>query len=85
MKTYNVYQAKTNFSKLLALVEEGEEVVIAKNGKPLADLTPHKPKKNKIKFGVWANRKDMANIPDKALEGIDPDIQEMFYGKDWDK
>lgn len=84
MKTFNVYEAKTNFSKLLALVDKGEEVVVAKNGKPSYDIKLRKPKKNKIKFGVWAARKDI-DIPDEALEGIDTDIQEMFYGKDWDK
>ncbi|HSH18668.1 MAG TPA: type II toxin-antitoxin system Phd/YefM family antitoxin [Candidatus Saccharimonadales bacterium] len=82
MKTFNIYEAKTNFSKLLDLVAAGEEVVIARNGKPVADLTPHKPKKNTIKFGVAAGK---IRYKDEDLVGIDPEIQEMFYGKDWDK
>jgi len=36
----NVHEAKTNLSKLLARVEEGEEVIIAKAGKPVARLVP---------------------------------------------
>ena len=45
MKTVNVHDAKTNFSKLLAQVEEdGNPVVICRNGKPIADLVPHKRK-----------------------------------------
>ncbi len=82
MKTFNIYEAKTHFSKLLDLVDKGERVVIAKNGKPIADLTPHKPPKNKIKFGTMANK---LHFKDEDFVGIDPDIQEMFYGKDWDK
>ena len=84
MKTYNIYHAKTHLSQLLEEVQAGEEVVIAKNGKPIADLTPHRPKKNKITFGVWQNKPGVA-YKDEDLVGIDPDIQEMFYGKDWDK
>ena len=34
----NVHQAKTQLSRLLELVEEGETVVIARHGKPVAEL-----------------------------------------------
>lgn len=38
--SYNVHEAKTHFSKLLAKVLAGEEVVIAKAGEPIARLVP---------------------------------------------
>jgi prevent-host-death family protein len=38
--TVNVHDAKTNFSKLLARVEAGERIVIARAGKPVAVLAP---------------------------------------------
>ncbi|HAA90023.1 MAG TPA: hypothetical protein DCE07_05570, partial [Peptococcaceae bacterium] len=38
----NIYEAKTHFSKLLARVMEGEEIIIAKAGKPVARLVPIK-------------------------------------------
>ena len=38
MVTVNVHEAKTNLSRLLAQVEAGEDVVIARNGKPVARL-----------------------------------------------
>lgn len=38
--TVNVHEAKTHFSKLLARVEAGEEIIIAKAGKPIAKLRP---------------------------------------------
>jgi prevent-host-death family protein len=40
MKTVNVYEAKTHLSRLLARVEAGERVVIARAGKPIATLEP---------------------------------------------
>lgn len=36
----NVYEAKTHLSKLLERVEAGEEIVIARNGRPIAQLVP---------------------------------------------
>ena len=38
MKVVNVHEAKTTLSALLAQVEAGEEVVIARNGRPVARL-----------------------------------------------
>ena len=43
MTTVNVHEAKTYLSRLLAQVEAGEEVVIARNGKPIAQLVKIKP------------------------------------------
>jgi prevent-host-death family protein len=39
----NIHEAKTHFSKLLARVMRGEEIVIAKAGKPVARLVPERP------------------------------------------
>ncbi|GEL17305.1 type II toxin-antitoxin system Phd/YefM family antitoxin [Pseudonocardia asaccharolytica] len=36
----NVYEAKTHLSRLLERVEAGEEIVIARNGRPVARLVP---------------------------------------------
>jgi prevent-host-death family protein len=38
MRTVNMHEAKTQFSKLIARVEEGEEIVIARDGTPVARL-----------------------------------------------
>ena len=43
MVTVNIHEAKTNLSRLLARVEAGEEVVIARNGKPVARLERVQP------------------------------------------
>lgn len=38
-RTVNIYEAKTHLSKLVAEVEAGEEIVIARNKRPVALLT----------------------------------------------
>jgi prevent-host-death family protein len=40
METINIHQAKTNLSKLLSRVEQGEEIVISNRGIPIAKLVP---------------------------------------------
>ena len=43
MKVVNVHEAKTNFSRLLERAHRGEELIIAKGGKPYARLCPLEP------------------------------------------
>lgn len=43
MKVVNIHEAKTTLSALLAEVEEGEEVIIARSGKPIARLSRVEP------------------------------------------
>lgn len=40
MTTFNIHEAKTHLSKLLERVLNGEEVIIAKAGKPVARILP---------------------------------------------
>ncbi|BBX28075.1 type II toxin-antitoxin system Phd/YefM family antitoxin [Mycolicibacterium alvei] len=41
MSTVNIHDAKTRLSQLLARVESGETITIARAGRPIADLVPH--------------------------------------------
>lgn len=43
MEQFNVHQAKTQFSRLLEMVENGKRVIIARNGRPVAELVPARP------------------------------------------
>ena len=55
MVTVNVHEAKTNLSRLLAKVEAGEDVIIARNGTPVARVVPvHRP--GKRQFGSMKGR-----------------------------
>ena len=47
----NVHQAKSQLSRLLELVEEGETVVIARHGRPVAELVPAR-RKGGFPFGI---------------------------------
>ena len=47
MMTVNIHEAKTNLSKLIAFLEKGEEVIIAKAGNPVARLVSYIPSKKK--------------------------------------
>ena len=47
----NVHEAKTRLSQLLELVEEGETVIIARHGQPVAQLVPAQPKTG-FPFGI---------------------------------
>ncbi len=55
--TLNLYEAKTQLSALVDKAADGEEIVIAKNGKPLAKLIAFKPKTlrkpGKYKGKIW--------------------------------
>jgi antitoxin (DNA-binding transcriptional repressor) of toxin-antitoxin stability system len=73
----NVYEAKTNLSKLLERVQQGERVIISKNGKPVADLIFHEP--NKI---VFDGLKGEIEFDDRDFDEPDPEILAMFYGDD---
>jgi prevent-host-death family protein len=46
--TVNIHDAKTHLSKLLGRVMEGEEIVIAKAGKPVARLIPERPSGKRV-------------------------------------
>ena len=56
MSTVNVHEAKTHLSRLLVRVEAGEEIVIARNGKPVARLVGHQSGTRVRRFGALRGR-----------------------------
>jgi prevent-host-death family protein len=75
MKTYNVHEAKTHFSAILALVSAGEQVVIAKAGKPIAIISPHVPPVPERPFGPY---KGQVVIEDSFFDPMDEDFMSHF-------
>jgi len=77
----NVFQAKTEFSKLLALLEKGEEeeIVIARNGVPTAKLTLWKPADQALRIGAV---KGLFTVPDD-FDADDRAIAQSFEGGPW--
>lgn len=59
MRTVNIHEAKTHFSELVAAVERGEEIVIARRGQPVARLTTPRAGSaigGKRVLGQWKDR-----------------------------
>lgn len=49
----NVHEAKTHLSKLLERAERGDEVVIARAGRPVAKLVPFRARRSPRRLGLW--------------------------------
>lgn len=56
MRVINVYEAKTHLSQLLVAVAAGEEIVIARAGRPLAKLVPYEETTAPRTPGYWRGR-----------------------------
>ena len=60
MPSINVYEAKTQLSRLLERVEAGEEIVIARAGKPIAKLVRVAARPRRVP-GFWAGRMELSD------------------------
>lgn len=67
MDTVNVYDAKTHLSQLLDKAASGEDVVVCRNGKPVARITRLENSKRPIKFGVLKGKLRVADDFDAPL------------------
>jgi len=73
---YNLYEAKTSLSKLVERAAAGEEIIIAKAGRPLARLTAF-PKKGAPRApggwedAVWISPDFDEPLPDELLAGFE--------------
>ena len=72
-KTVNIHEAKTHLSKLLVQVSLGEEIIIAKAGKPVARLSPIEAKPARrvpgsAKGKIWMAPDFDAPLPDEILD-----------------
>ncbi len=75
---FNLYQAKSSLSRLVDRAAAGEEIVIAKAGKPLAKLVPIAKATQPRRPGGWEGRVFIADDFDDPL----PDeIQAVFEGR----
>lgn len=81
MTVVNVHEAKTHLSRLLERVSAGEEIVIAKAGRPVAKLIPYLESEEPRKMGGWKGRVWIANDFDE----LPPDLLAAFYGEGEDE
>jgi len=78
MTIINIYQAKTTLSKLVERAAAGEDVIIARGGKPMARLTQLAAPKRGIRFGVLKGKIKVADDFDAPLPGP---VQAAFQGR----
>jgi prevent-host-death family protein len=71
----NVHEAKTHLSKLLALVAAGEEVIVARSGKPVARLVAYReeraPRRPGRLKGAIVMAPDFDHTPDELIDAFE--------------
>ncbi|MEL6164695.1 MAG: type II toxin-antitoxin system prevent-host-death family antitoxin [Cyanobacteria bacterium J06628_3] len=67
MRITNIYEAKTNLSKLIEAVLAGEDVIIAKAGKPAIRMIPYLESKEPRIPGGWEGKVTMSDDFDDEL------------------
>ena len=78
----NVHQAKTQLSKLISAAESGEEVIIARNGKPAVRMVPVRAAAAKSRREMWGAWEGKITLPtDAEWKAMDREIEdEMVNG-----
>ena len=74
MAIVTIHAAKTNLSQLLARVEAGEEIILARGKQPIAKLTPYFQARSKRQFGalrgvVTVGPEFFEPLPEEELAG----------------
>ena len=77
MPTVNIHDAKTHLSRYLEQVSRGEEIIIARAGRPIAKLVPYTAGGD-YRFGVLKGRFD---IPDEFDAPLPDDVLAAFEGE----
>ncbi len=77
MALFNIHDAKTHFSRLVEQAERGEEVLIARAGRPVARLVAYRETRTPRTPGGWEGRVRIA--PD--FDELPPDIASAFGGE----
>jgi prevent-host-death family protein len=77
MKSVNIHEAKTHLSRLVERVEAGEEIIIAKAGRPAARLVPIEGARKPVKIG---GLKAPAPVPDDFNTMFEKEVEALFSG-----
>ena len=70
---FNIHEAKTHFSKLVAAVQAGEKVVICRNGEPVIECVPVRPAA-RFPFGAWGQLAPGGRGPAHLADPADEDL-----------
>ena len=77
MKSINIHEAKTHLSRLVERVQAGEEIIIAKAGRPAARLVPIEGARKPVKIG---GLKAAVPVPDDFNTMFETEIAALFAG-----
>lgn len=77
MRNVNIHEAKTHFSKLVETAMHGEEIIIARAGKPAARLGPLRETARVISFGLMQGEVEIGEDFDAPLP---EDVLAAFEG-----
>jgi prevent-host-death family protein len=77
MRTVNIHAAKTHLSRLVEAAAAGEEIIIAKAGKPIARLCPLTGAPRRRQLGILDGK---VRVPDNFDELYEDEIRELFEG-----
>jgi antitoxin (DNA-binding transcriptional repressor) of toxin-antitoxin stability system len=83
--TVNMHEAKTNFSKLAKLVESGEQVFVARNGKVIMKMVPLHPGERTEPRDFSVIRGTMGSISDEEWERLDQEFLDSIEYGEWDE
>jgi prevent-host-death family protein len=75
----NIHDAKTHLSRLIERVERGEEIVIARSGKPVAKLVPFDRDMTPRPFGTM---RGLIQVPDDFDDPLPPELLRLFEGEE---
>jgi prevent-host-death family protein len=70
----NIHEAKTHLSRLVDRAAAGEEIVIARAGKPLARLVAYEPAVTERELGAWRGKVTIG--PD--FDDMDEELAQIF-------
>ena len=70
MRQFNIHEAKTNLSKIIEQACQGEDIVIARAGKPVVRLVPVEPRPSRRQFGALRGK---ATVDQRFFEPLPDD------------
>jgi prevent-host-death family protein len=80
-KAVNVHEAKTHLSRLLERVEAGEEITLARAGRPIAKLIPVRRSTAPRPLGLWKGRVVIHDDFDDPLPELEESLAKPLLGE----
>lgn len=81
MKTVGIKEAKNRFVELAREAERGEKIIVTRNGVPVVELNPYKPKKSGLDFEAlrrWKRERGVDRIFGEPAPDFDDPLPEDF-------